>query len=76
MNQNFGPGKTTGHNAYAAACAADKAFQAELKRQFGERAGDFRYRRDCHDMKTAEARDAFKAATAAMRDAMRAGGDK
>lgn len=67
-------GKQTTESAYEAACKADNAFQSELARQFGNRAGDYRYRNDCHDMKTAEARAAFKAATSAMRDAMRAGG--
>lgn len=71
MNQNFGPGKNTANNTHADAVAADKAFQDELVRQFGKKAGDFRYRGDCHDESTSKACRAFKAAAKALNDVMR-----
>lgn len=37
------------HAAYSAACAADEAYQAELVRVYGSRAGDMRYQSSKHD---------------------------
>lgn len=52
-------------DVYAVAVEADRAFQAELERQFGLlRAGDFRYRTNTHDAATAAARVAFQNAAA------------
>lgn len=49
--------------------AADERFSVECRRQFGSKAGDYRYCNDAHDDATAVARDAFHAAGAAYHEA-------